>query len=354
MIPPRHIPPIDTTAPADAETPLAEPTFFVGIDIAKTHLNVTLNAAPAATTTPTTLARSGHSNDPDGLLEMLAHLSRFIPHPHTALLVLEATGGYQAVAAATLAEAGYNVVVANPRNVRLFARSIGQLAKTDLIDADILALFAQRIRPAVRPLPDALLVELRALTLRRTQLLEMLTQERNRRALAVATAQPKSIPNAITEHIQWLQSQLRDLDKQAEQIVRASPVWRTKDDLLQSMPGIGPLTARRLIAELPELGQLSARKIAALVGLAPINNDSGSYRGKQSIWGGRASVRSALFNAARSAVRHNPPIKAFFERLQSKGKPFKLAIVAAMHKMLIVHNAMIAKQTPWDCQYLAQ
>ena len=144
MIPPRHIPPIDTTAPADAETPLAEPTFFVGIDIAKTHLNVTLNAAPAATTTPTTLARSGHSNDPDGLLEMLAHLSRFIPHPHTALLVLEATGGYQAVAAATLAEAGYNVVVANPRNVRLFARSIGQLAKTDLIDADILALFAQR------------------------------------------------------------------------------------------------------------------------------------------------------------------------------------------------------------------
>jgi transposase len=338
--------PLETPAAVQTQLPAPELLFFIGIDIAKAHLDVAIT-----TTTPSSpTTRSHHANDPDGLCELLAQLGHFIAQPATALVVLEATGGYQALAAAALANAGYNVVVANPRNVRLFARSTGQLAKTDLLDAAMLALFAQRIRPMVRPLPDAVLLELRALILRRAQLVEMITAETNRLKLAAATAQPQAIQHNIAEHLQWLRAQLRELDKQIEQIVRASPLWRTKDDLLQSMPGIGPVTAHILLAELPELGQISARTISALVGVAPLNNDSGSYRGTQSIWGGRAAVRSALFNAARTAIRHNPVIKAFFEHLRAKGKPFKIAMVAVMHKMVIMLNAMLASQTPWRAQ----
>ena len=244
--------------------------------------------------------------------------------------------------AAALASAGLPVAIVNPRQVRDFARATGVLAKTDRIDATTLALFAERIRPEVRPLPDAVAEELTALVTRRRQILEMLLSERNRLRLASA-----AVRRGIEKHIRWLEHQLQDTDQDLERRVQASPLWRAKDDLLRSVPGIGPTTARTLLAELPELGRLDRREIAALVGVAPFNRDSGTLRGRRVIWGGRAAVRRTLYMATLAATRCNPLLRAFYLRLRERGKPAKLALVACMRKLLTILNAMLRDQQPW-------
>lgn len=315
---------------------------FVGIDVAKARLDVTISRAEAGVVDAEILERLACGNDPAGLAQILQRLA--MPEaPRTLLIVLEASGGYEALAAATLAEAGYPVAVVNPRHVRDFAKSSGRLAKTDRLDADLLALFAQRVRPAVRRLPDELQQQLQAVLLRRQQLLEMIVAEKNRRQMA-----SQAIAVQISDHIRWLNQQLRSNDHNLEQLIQHSPVWRTNEDLLRSMPGIGPVTARILLAELPELGQIPSKQIAALAGVAPLNNDSGTRRGRRSTWGGRAVVRTALFNAARSAARHNHVIAQLYQRLRAAGKPYKVALVACMRKMVCILNTMLAKQTPWN------
>ena len=330
--------------------------FFVGIDVAKAQLDVTITAVEAYGSDAQVLARLHCTNDPAGLQQLIERLRQLLQthgatdtaaSTATVGIVMEATGGYQMLAAATLAEAGYPPAVVNPRQVRDFAKSNGRLAKNDRLDADLLALFAERTRPEVRPLPTELETTLRAMLMRRSQLLEMITAESNRRLLA-----PAVIAEHITTHIRWLRQQLRQqlrqIDKDLDTFVRQSPLWRTKEDLLRSMPGIGPVTARTLLAELPELGKLSRQKLAALAGVAPMNDDSGKHHGKRFIKGGRAAVRRALYNAARTAARFNPVIRALYERLRNAGKTFKVAIVACMRKMLTIANAMIRMERPWD------
>lgn len=327
--------------------------FFVGIDVAKAQLDVTISAAEAHHSNAQILERLQCSNDPIGLQRLIERLRQIIDSSSTAassatdgalvLIVMEATGGYQALAAATLAQAGYPPAVVNPRQVRDFGKSTGRLAKNDRLDADLLALFAERVRPEVRPLPTQLEADCSALLMRRCQLLEMLTAEKNRRYTASTV-----IAAQIGTHIQWLEQQLGQIDKDLEQMVQQSPLWRSKENVLRSMPGIGPITARTLLAELPELGTISREKLAALVGVAPLNNDSGNRRGKRSIWGGRASIRRTLYNAARTAARFNPVIRSLYERLRTSGKPFKVAIVACMRKMLTIANAMCRTGSTWN------
>jgi transposase len=318
--------------------------FFVGIDVAKAQLDVTITATEAQHSSAQVVERLQCSNDTAGLQRLVERLRQIIDlSSASVLIVMEATGGYQALAVATLTQAGYPSAVVNPRQVRDFGKSSGRLAKNDRLDADLLALFAERVRPEVRPLPTQWEQDCGALLLRRTQLLEMITAEKNRRQIA-----PAAIVAQITTHIQWLQQQLRQIDKDLEQMVRQSPLWRAKDDLLRSMPGIGPVTARTMLAELPELGRLNRQKLAAVVGIAPLNNDSGKRHGKRSIWGGRASIRRVLYNAARTAAIHNPVIRSLYQRLRKAGKPFKVAIVACMRKMLTIANVMIRTERPWD------
>lgn len=306
-------------------------TRFVGIDVSKDRLDFAECPSGSA---------GSVENDPTGFSALLRMLK---PEATTTLVVLEATGGYEAAVAATLASAGIHVAVVNPRQVRDFARATGQLAKTDEIDAHLLALFAERIRPEPRPLPDRVAQELDALVARRRQLQEMLGAEHNRLRLAAAR-----VRKGIQKHVRWLERQVDDIDDDLDRLVRASPLWRAKDDLLQSVPGIGPTTSRTLLAELPELGHLNRREIAALVGVAPLNRDSGTLRGKRMVWGGRASVRRTLYMAALVASRHNPAIRAFYERLRGKGKPPKVALTACMRKLLVILNTMTRNQTHWD------
>jgi len=244
--------------------------------------------------------------------------------------------------AAALASAGLPVAVVNPRQVRDFARATGKLAKTDRLDARMLALFAERVRPKPRPLPDATARELEALVARRRQLLEMHTMEGNRLRTALAQVRPQ-----IREHLAWLERQIRDVDRQTRDLVRSSSLWRAQDDLLQSTPGVGPVLSRTLLAALPELGTLDRRQIAALVGVAPFNRDSGTLRGKRTVWGGRAPVRAALYMAALVATRFNPVIRTFYRRLCLAGKPKKVALTACMRKLLTTLNAMLKHRTPW-------
>ena len=304
---------------------------FVGIDVAKDHLDVALRPTEDASTV---------ANDADGLETLIRRLKPVEPR----LVVLEATGGYEAPVAAALSTAGLPVAVVNPRQVRDFAKATGQLAKTDRIDAATLALFAERVRPEPRPLPDPVGEELRALVARRRQLLEMLGAEQNR--LRHATA--PSVEKGLQKHVRWLKRQLEDVDDDLERVVRDSPLWRGKDDLLQSVPGIGPVTSRTLLAELPELGRLNRREIAALVGVAPLNRDSGRWRGRRFVWGGRAAVRNTLYMAALTASRHNPVIRAFYERLVDRGKPHKVALTACMRKLIVILNAIAKSQQPWN------
>jgi transposase len=257
--------------------------------------------------------------------------------------VLEATGGYEADVAAAVALAGLPVAVVNPRQVRDFAKALGRLAKTDALDATVLAAFAARVRPAARPLPDAAQQALTALVARRRQLVEMLSAERNR--LLVAHGRVK---HDVQTHIHFLEQRLTATTDDLRTTIRASPMWRAQDDLLQSVPGIGPTTSATLLAELPELGQLSRQQIAALVGVAPLNRDSGTRTGPRVTWGGRASVRGPLDMATRVATRWNPVIRAFYARLRGAGKPHKVALVAAMHKLLTILNAIVKAQRPWQ------
>lgn len=305
------------------------PTVFVGIDVSKAVLDVALRP---------TGERFSAANDDAGIRSVLERLRAHA----SVLVVLEATGGFENALVAALGAAGFAVVVANPRQIRDFARATGQLAKTDRIDAEILALFAERVRPQPRPLPDEAAQALDALLTRRRQLLEMLIAERNRLALAKLP-----VRKSITEHIRWLERQLSGVDRDLERSVQQSPLWRAKEDLLRTVPGIGPVVSRTLLGELPELGRLSHKQIAALVGVAPLARDSGTLRGKRIVWGGRAPVRSALYMGALVASRHNPVIRTFYQRLRAAGKPRKVALTACMRKLLVILNAMARDNRPW-------
>jgi len=261
------------------------------------------------------------------------------------LIVLEATGGLERLVTSALATAGLPVVVVNPRQARDFARATGQLAKTDALDARALAHFADVIRPTPRPLPDAQTQELRGLLGRRQQLIVMRTAEQNR--LAGASGR---LNQDIEAHIAWLNARIATLDDDLETMLRASPLWRENDDLLQSVPGIGPVCARTFLLELPELGTLTRQQIAALVGVAPLNCDSGTLRGRRTIWGGRAHVRTVLYMGTLVATRFNPQIKAFYQRLLAAGKIKKVALTACMHKLVTILNAMLKHRTSWKAQ----
>lgn len=307
---------------------------FVGIDVAKAELVV----AERPGTTHWTV-----TNDEAGVRTLVARLRPAGP----TLIVLEATGGYELAAVGALGAAGLPVVLVNPRQVRDFARATGQLAKTDLLDADVLALFAERVRPPVRPLPSEAQVELDAVLTRRRQLLEMLIAERNRQG-HVHGPRAKLVKKSLKKHIAYLELELRITDTELGDLIKASPLWRAQDDLLQSVPGVGPVVAMTLVAEVPELGQLTRKQIAKLVGVAPLNRDSGAWRGQRRIAGGRSSVRAALYMAALVATRCNTVIRAFYQRLLAAGKPRKLALTACMRKLLTILNAIAKTRTRWQ------
>jgi transposase len=258
------------------------------------------------------------------------------------LVVVEATGGYESPLTVALALAGIPVAVVNPRQVRDFAKAIGRLAKTDAIDAEVLAQFAEVIKPEPRPLPDEQAAVLEALVARRRQLVEMLTAERLRLSRSMAAVRPN-----IQANVNWLRRQLADIDHDLDEAIKKSPLWRAKDDLLQSVPGVGPAVSRTLLADLPELGMLNRKQIASLVGVAPLNCDSGTMRGQRCTWGGRAPVRTALYMAALVGTKCNPILKAMYLRLLGRGKKPKVALIACAHKLLSILNAMIRESSPW-------
>jgi transposase len=304
--------------------------IFVGIDVSKAQLDVAIRP---------TGERESVSNDKAGIKALVKRLGKVGP----AWIVLEASGGFERQVMHALVCAELPAVVVNPRQVRDFAKATGQLAKTDRIDAEVLARFGEAVRPALRPLPDAVTVELRALTTRRRQITEMIVAERSRLAMA-----SKAVTKRINAHIRWLESELEQVDKDLDRSIRHSPIWKQNEDLLRSVPGIGPVTSRVLLAELPELGKLNRKQIAALVGVAPFNRDSGTLKGRRSIWGGRASVRAALYMAAWVATRRNSVIRKFYTRLLTAGKERKVALVACMHKLLTILNSMIKHKTRWS------
>lgn len=304
----------------------------VGIDVSKARLDIA--CLPVSTTT-----LSHVDNDPKGHAALLAWLSGTAPR----LIVLEATGGYQRTVVAALATASLPVVVVNPRQVRDFARAVGILAKTDAIDATVLAHFGARLNPQLRPLPDAQATALADLLTRRRQLIELHTAESNRLGQTLAPKVKASIRAVLTV----LKKQLGAIDDELDGLIQQCPCWQENETLLTSVPGIGTLTARTLLACLPELGELSRQAIAALVGVAPINRDSGTMRGKRTIWGGRKIVRSSLYMAALVASRHNPVIRDHYHKLLSAGKAKKLALVACMRKLLVTLNAILRNKTPW-------
>jgi len=308
-----------------------EPTNrFVGIDVSGAHVDVFVRPDGVA-------KRFEREAELEALCEFLTPLA-------PSRVVLEATGGFEVPVAAALAAAKLPVVVINPRQARDFAKAAGKLAKTDAIDAAVLAHFADAIRPEARPLPDDASRELEALVVRRRQLVGMLVAERNRHRVCAS----KATKAGIEKHIAWLKKQITDTDGHIGRSVRKSAIWREKDDLLQSVPGIGPVVSSTLLASLPELGKLDRKKIASLVGLAPLNRDSGTMRGKRTIWGGRASVRAVLYMTATVAAQHNPTIKAFYARLLSAGKSKKVALTACMHKVLVIVNAILRTGRAWN------
>ena len=307
----------------EAESP------YVGIDVSKNQLDIAVRPAGDTWSMP---------NDVSGITEVVQGLAQL----HPALVVLEATGGLQMPLAAALATAGLPLAMVNPRQVRDFARAIGRLAKTDRLDAQVLAHFAEAVRPTPYPLPDAQTQELTALLTRRHQVVEMLTAEKNRLRSA-----RELVHRRVQDHICWLEQELADLDDDLERSLRKSPLWREKDNLLRSVPGIGRVVSITLLADLPELGTLSRHQIAALLGVAPLNRDSGRFRGKRMVWGGWARVRAALYMAALTASRYNPIIKAFYHRLCSAGKARKVALTACMRKLLIILNSMVKHQQTW-------
>ena len=310
--------------------------MFVGIDVAKAELVVSVLP---------TMERFTVANDERGVRTLVERLRPIAPQ----LIVLEATGGYELLAVAALAAAVLPVIVVNPRQVRDFAKATGQLAKTDRIDADILARFADVVRPAVRPIADAEAQELEALLARRRQLLEMLQAERNRVGQVFGKGK-RLVRKSLKTHIAFLERELRMTDTDLGEMVKNSPVWRERDELVQSVPGVGPVLSRTLLADLPELGRLSRREIAKLVGIAPLSRDSGTMRGRRFVQGGRATVRAVLYMAALVATRRNAVIRAFYQRLVAAGKPKKLALVACMRKLLTILNTMVRTGTRWNAE----
>jgi transposase len=311
--------------------------MFVGIDVSKDRLDVAVHGGKE---------RWQFARDEKGISQLIEQL-RSLPGP-IELVVLEATGGLERDVAAALAVAKLPAAVVNPKQVRDFGKATGKLAKTDGIDAAILAHFGEAIRPVVQVIGDELSQALEARITRRNQLIQMFVAEKNRRAMLVvqrtgSTAMAKS----IEVHILWLEKQIAELDQDIDKLIRNSPVWREKDDLLQSVPGVGPITSRTLLSFVPELGTLGNKQIAALIGLAPFNHDSGRMAGRRAIWGGRAKVRSALYMAVVAAIRCNPILRSFYARLKAAGKPPMVAITATMHKLLITLNAMLRNRTPW-------
>lgn len=303
---------------------------YIGIDISKKQLDVSERPSKQ---------RRQYSRDESGIKQLVKELGERRP----MLIVLEATGGLEISVVSALLEAKLPVAVVNPRQVRDFAKATGRFAKTDSLDADVLAHFGEALKPTPRELPSEQQRQLDGLVGRRRQLVEMLVAERNRLALAQAKTQA-----SVERHIAWLESELGDIEKELHALIQESPVWRERDELLQGVPGIGIVTATSLLALLPELGQLSHKQIAALVGVAPFNADSGQHNGKRMIWGGRVEVRSILYMATLSATRFNPSIRTFYQRLVDAGKPKKVALTAAMRKLLTILNAILRHKQPWQ------
>ena len=308
-------------------------TVFVGIDVAKAHVDVHIHPTNEAFRVP---------RDATGLDHLVDRLRQFPPN----LVVLEATGGFEQVVTATLAGAGLPVVIINPRQIRDFARATGRLAKNDRLDAEIIARFAAAIRPQVRALPDEATQGFAELAARRRQLVEMISAESLRSKQAVH----RKVQKQLGAHILWLNKELTRLDADLDETVRGSPLWRGREELLVSVPCVGRTVARTLLADLPELGSLDRRQIAALVGLAPFAHDSGAHRGQRHIRGGRSAVRAKLYMAARVGCRYNPVLRRFYERLVAAGKSRKVALVACMHKLLTILNAMIRENKPWHVE----
>ena len=308
---------------------MSEGAVVVGIDVSKASLDVALSHGAE---------RWSVGNDAAGVGVLVPQLRTLQPE----LVVLEATGGYERVVVAALAAAGLPVIVANPRQIRAFARAVGQLAKTDRLDAALLARFGAQVRPTPRPLRDVPAQALDALLTRRRQLIGILTAEKNRLAAAVP-----EVRRGITQHIHWLERQLGDVDDALGALIESSPPWRAQDDLPQSVPGVGPVVSRTLLGELPELGRLTHKQIAALVGVAPMARDSGTWRRRRGVTGGRAPVRTALYMAAVTAAHHNPTIRVFYRRLRAAGKPAKVALTACMRKLLTILNAMMRAGSYW-------
>lgn len=300
-----------------------------GIDVSKATLDVAMSSDGE-------VAQFG--NDANGIEELVARLKSAA----VDLVVMEATGGYETAAATALVGAGLRVAVVNPRQIRDFAKATGRLAKNDRIDAQVIVAFGQAIEPEIVRLPDEDAREMEDLLVRRRQLVAMRVQEVNRLGLMQGAMRKR-----IKAHIEWLEHEIEKLDIDLTAGLRNSSAWRAKDELLRSFKGIGPISSRTLIISLPELGELDRRAIAALVGLAPFNRDSGVMRGRRSIYGGRSHVRTVLYMAATTAIRSNPVIREFYQRLKSRGKPHKVAIVACMRKMLTILNAMARQSTPW-------
>lgn len=308
---------------------MSAPTqMYVGIDVSEAHLDLALHTGETW--------REPYT--PEGLDRLLARLRTL----SVALVVLEATGGLERLLAAVLAAQGLPLAILNPRRIRAFAVAEGLLAKTDQIDARLIARFAERIRPLAQRLPTPEQAELDALVLRRRQLLEMLAAERHRLGRSPQAAQP-----SLERHIAYLQSEAETLERDIEQRIEASPLWKLNHELLRSAPGVGPVLSNTLLARVPELGQLTASKISLLIGVAPLAEDSGTKRGVRKIRGGRTEVRNVLYMATRTAKRWNPTIRAFYTRLRAAGKPHKVAMIACMRKFLIILNAIIRDQKPW-------
>ena len=307
-----------------------ETKVFVGVDVSKDILDVAIGPGKEIIT---------FTNDQKGVDALIKKLSRIGPE----LIVLESTGGYERLATSSFVEARLPVVIVNPRQVRDFAKSAGILAKKDAIDARVITRFAAAVKPDIRQLKDRETSELTALVTRRRQIVEMIVAENNRLKLA-----NKRNKKDIKDHIRWLEKRMDKIESDIGKMIKNSPIWRCKDEILQSVPGIGPTTSATLICDQPELGFLSQKKIAMLAGLAPLNRDSGKFKGRRRIWGGRASVRSGLYMATLAAIRCNPAIKGFYQRLIDAGKCHKVAATAYMRKLLIVVNAMLRDQTLWE------
>jgi transposase len=305
--------------------------MYVGIDVAKDRLDIHVRPVGEAFA----VARDG-----EGLAQLTARLEALVPR----LIVLEATGGFEVTVAAALAAARLPLAVVNPRQIRDFARATGQLAKTDALDAAAIARFAEAVRPEPRPIPDEQAQALGELVARRRQVIEMMVAERHRRRQLTRPRLVKSVDRLLAA----LQKELSAIEQDLDDAIRGSPAWRDSEDLLKSVPGIGSVTARTLLAELPELGRLTRKQIAALVGVAPLNRDSGTFRGRRTTWGGRTRVRTALYMAALVAARRNPIIIAFYGRLRGAGKPAKLALTACMRKLLVILNAILRDRKPWQ------